>query len=118
MPCHVLVVGNRTLFDEGLTGLLAQEGGLRISGIAYKDKATFLREIARVQPDAILMNEIGMANPGQICEWLKESPVPETVRVIIVRADDNRVEVYEKRTITVAHRADLISLIRGSARGS
>jgi hypothetical protein len=99
------------LLDEGVASLLKQEDDLSVSGIAYKDKATFLQDLVQARPDVIVWSEQDGTDAARVCELLPEIPVQGAIRVIIVRPDDNQVDVYEKRCVVTTQRRDLITLV-------
>jgi DNA-binding NarL/FixJ family response regulator len=109
----VLVIGSGTLFDEGLRGLLARQDGVRVSGTIHTDTPALLHQISHTQPDTIVISQIESASLSHVCEWLQKSPAPGALRVIVVRADDNAIDVYEKRTVVAAQHDDFITIVRG-----
>lgn len=109
---HVLFVESGSLLDQGMESLLGREGDIQISGITYSDDDAFLRQISDLRPDVILTNAEGPLNSIQILELLEANPTLTTLKVIMVRPDDNVIDVYERQQVTARRSADLIALIR------
>ena len=109
---RVLMVKCGSLLDEGVESLLLQEADLQVTGITYSDEIAFLQDVSHARPGAILLNEAGPLDSVRIFELLKDLPALATLRVIIIRPDDNTIDVYEKRRIIVARSGDLLALIR------
>ena len=112
---RVVIVGTDSLLDEGIKKLLAHEPDLEVSSIAYTDEATFLQDVSQAHPDVILLNEASPLDSARIFALLKniEIPIPATLRVIVVRADDNAIDVYQKQHVIATRRDDLFTFIRG-----
>src|SRR3972149_5039421 len=96
---RVLVVESGSLLDEGVASLLAQESDLHVSGIAYANDTAFLQDISDARPDVILLNEAGPLDSVRILELLKSIPTLASLRVIVVRLDDNVIDMYEKQSV-------------------
>lgn len=109
---HVLVVESGLLLDEGVERLLKRERDLQVSGIAYADDASFLQDVSALRPDVILLNAEGPLDSMRILELLSGLPSLVSLRLIVVRPDDNQIDVYEKKRVIVASRDDLLNLIR------
>ena len=109
---HVLIVGNGSLLDEGVESILKRQGDVRVSGIAYADDTAFLQDVSNMRPDVILLNERSPLTPQRILELLADNPMLATLQVIVVRPDDNTIDVYERQRVTARRVADLVHLIR------
>ena len=111
---RVLVVETGTLLDEGVESLLSQETDLQVSGICYADDVSFLEDVSQARPDVILLNEDGPLDSVRIFELLNSLPGLASLRLIIVRPDDNTIDMYEKKQVVATHSDDLLHLIRGN----
>ena len=111
---RVLVIETGTLLDDGVESLLGQETDLQVSGISYADGATFLEDVSQARPDVILLNENGPLDSARIFELLNGLPGLASLRLIIVRPDDNTIDMYEKKQVVATHIDDLLHLIRGN----
>ena len=109
---RVLVVESGSLLDAGVKSLLMQKTNLKVSGIPYANEATFLQDISRLSPDVIVLNEAGPIDSVQVFKLLKSVPAQTTLRVIVVRSDDNRIDIYQKHCVTASKSNDLIALIQ------
>ena len=111
---RVLVVESESgsLFDQGLKSLLRRRTGWKVSGIIYTDEATLLKEMSHLCPDVIVLNEAGPIGPAHICQLLKNVPARLALRVIVVRSNDNAIDLYRKQTVIASKSRDLIALIQ------
>ena len=112
-PWRVIVVGASSLFEEGVTKLLAEEPNLQVSSITYIDDITLLQEISHAQPDMVVLNEARLLDSVRTVELLMKILEDLTnSQVIVIRPDSNTIDIYEKREITAYEGADLLALIR------
>ena len=109
----VLIIETGSLLEEGIQRLLAQEADLRVSGVMYTEEAVLLQDIARICPDVIVLNETGPLASAQAFEMLEAVANGGNLSVIVVRSDNNTIDVYEKRSTTVTKSGDLLALVRG-----
>lgn len=109
---RVLVVENGSLLDEGVKSLLRRKTALKVSGVTYADEATLLKDISQLSPDVIVLNEAGPVDSVQICKLLKSLSAPTAWCVIVVRPDDNRIDLYKKQSVIASKSNDLIALIQ------
>lgn len=112
-PWRVIVVGASSLFEEGVTKLLAEEPNLQVSSITYIDDVTLLQEISHAQPDMVVLNEARLLDSVRTVELLMKILEDLTnSQVIVIRPDSNTIDIYEKREITAYEGGDLLALIR------
>ena len=109
---RVLVIESGSLLDEGVESLLVHETDLQVSGISYADDDTFLHDVSDARPDVILLNEAGPLDSARIFELLKNLPGLATLRIIVVRPDDNTIDLYERQRVEAIQSNDLLALIR------
>ena len=122
---RVFIVGAGSMFEEGILCLLTFDSDLQVSGSGYNDDASFLSDITQLQPDVILLNESTPLNPARLLELLSSIPKNAGRRVIIVRLNNNIIDVYDfpyrallrklhKRwQFIITKREDLIDIIHG-----
>jgi DNA-binding NarL/FixJ family response regulator len=109
---RVLVMENGSLFDEAVKALLTHDTGLAVSGVTYADDATFLNDVSRMRPDVIVMHDAGPLDTARLCKLLEHFPAQEALWVIIVRSDDNMIDLYKKHSVVASQSHDLIALIQ------
>jgi DNA-binding NarL/FixJ family response regulator len=109
---RVVVVESESLLVEGIESLLRQADELEITDVAYTNAAAFLQNISDARPDAILLEMNGPLDSRQILTMLASLPALAALRVIVVRPDDNNIEVFERRRVLARRSADLINTIR------
>ena len=110
-PVHVLILGDGSLFDEGLRTLLAHKDGIVVSNLAYSDDLTFVQEFLREWPEVLVLFEGGPLNVSRVFELIEDVPGLTNLRVITVLSDNN-ISVYEKLKVSATHVDGFITLIR------
>ena len=108
----VLVVEGGSMFEEGVETLLLREPDLQVIGAPFAGEAAFLEDVSDLRPDVILMSESGPLSSERILELLKDLPMLASLRVIMLRSDDDTLHVYEHRRVDAAQVDDLLDLIR------
>lgn len=105
---RILIVENELLLGAGIEHLLAGEADLDVMGIAGVDEANLLNEIKRSQPDIVILDRATcLINPVKLLTQLQVYP---HLRVIVISADDNIVQIFEKQEVLVTRIRDLASL--------
>jgi hypothetical protein len=109
---RVLVIGRGSVMDEGIRGLLMSELSLQIATASSVDLATYIKAFGTRVPDVIVTSESNPLDWTGISELLHRISPTEMLRVIIVRLEDNTLEVYDKQSLKMTRNEDLISLIK------
>ena len=110
---RVLIVGNGTLFDEGLNSLLARDKThLEVSNIVYLNDSDFLEHFLRQRPGIVVLFEDGPLSVSRVFELVSSVPDLANLRVITVMTDTNVVEVRERRQITAVRGNILSNLVK------
>jgi hypothetical protein len=110
---RVLIPQSGSLFDEGLKSLIRRDDGLQILTATAGDAATFFAEVTRLSPEVILLNGASDLEQIPFSEMLNILPAATNLRLIVVRSDDNVIDVYEKRRVQAVNSSDLLAVIRG-----
>ena len=99
---HVFIVGEDSLFDEGITHLLAQQTDLLVSRGKFSDERVFLDTVKQELPDVILICESGSLDAARILDLvLSQAMLMRLLLVVIVviRLHNNVIDVYERPKI-------------------
>ena len=117
---NVLIVGERSLFQEGLEKLLSPETGMSVISAKYTNDPELLAAIAQTRPDVILVNESTTFDSAHILELLFSESALTILQVVVIRLDNNIVDVYEmpKRFVTtkrfvITRRDDFVDVVLG-----
>jgi hypothetical protein len=111
LPKRILVVQTGSILDEGIKTLIMNEPNLQAATVTYTDHHAFLEQGAYTHHDVLLLSE---ASP---LDWIHTSQILrgispwKNLRVIIIRLEDNLLEVYDKQCLKMTHNSDLISFI-------
>lgn len=111
---RVFIVGNDSLFEEGITNLLSFGTDLAVSGTKYTDDPALLAAVIQHRPDVIVVNESMPFDAAHILDLIFSTPTLTALYVVIVRLGSNMVDVHEMpKRLSVTKRDDLISVVRG-----
>ena len=122
---RVFIVGNNSLFEEGVSHLLTLEIGLQVLSIKYTDDLALMEHIAQHRPQVIILNESSLVDPLCLLDRLCNIPWLVGVCIIIMRLADNIIDVYdmspnlnvrkpiERQQFTLSKRDDLVAVVRG-----
>lgn len=111
---RVLIVGNGSLFDEGLSHLLLERASLEVTRITFKSAADFLQHFLRLRPEVVVLFQGGPLGVSRVFELLKDTPDIAALRLITVMAESSTVELYQRQQMTNVGTDDLCSLIQHS----
>ncbi len=107
---QVLVVETHILIGAGIHSFLAGETDLEVTGISPGDQAELAREIRRLRPDIVVLDEDSrLADPTALLVSLKDYP---KLRLVVVSANDNWVCIYNKQQVLTRRASDLLGIIR------
>jgi hypothetical protein len=115
MPYVILLDGNNIL-SAGLASLLTENQELQLEHLTHVDDLNILETIGRRQPDVIVITESDPYELARILELLETTQPDSTWRIMIVRQDSNRIDVYDKRQVMINQRQDVIELFTESQR--
>jgi hypothetical protein len=109
MPYVILLDGNNIL-SAGLASLLTENQELQLEHLARVDDVSILETIGRRQPEVIVITESDPYELARILELLESTQLDSTWRIMIVRQDSNRIDLYDKRQVMINKRQDVIDL--------
>lgn len=95
LSTHRIFILGASIFEEGIAHLLKIGTDLQVLGTKYTNDIAFLEDITQSQPDVILLNESSPLNSGRMLDLLFSIPVLTQRRVIIVRLNNNVIDVYD-----------------------
>jgi hypothetical protein len=113
MPYVILLDGNNIL-SAGLASLLTENQELQFEHLSHVDDLSILEAIGRRQPDVIVITESDPYELARILELLETTQPDSTWRIMIVRQDSNRIDLYDKRQVMISRRQDVIDLFNDS----
>lgn len=94
---RVCIVGEGSMFDEGVSLLLQRDTNLRVSRAMYSDDLAFLKTIEWDQPDVMLVCESDSLHTERLLSLVSLQPVM-LLLIVIVRLSNNVIDVYAKPT--------------------
>ena len=123
---HVFIVGEDVLFDEGIAHLLMTRTEIRISREKYKDDLWLANSVLQNHPDIILLAESDSLGSTRLLDLIFSIPLLEILWVVIVRLENNVVDVYEypeqiddnkvcrQWQFDITHRDELVAIVQGN----
>jgi hypothetical protein len=113
MPYVMLLDGNNIL-SAGLANLITDNQELQFEHISPIDDASILAALGRHQPDVVVITESDPYELTHILELLETTQPNGPWRIMIVRHDTNRIDLYDKRQVMINRRQDVIDLFNDS----
>jgi nicotinate-nucleotide pyrophosphorylase len=114
MPYVMLLDGNHIL-TAGLASLITENQELQLEHVTEVDNLSILAAINRRQPDVIVITEGDPNELTRILELLETARPDKAWRIMIVRQDSNRIDIYDKRQVMIKHRQDVLDLLNHSS---
>ena len=124
---RVFILGDNSLFEEGMTHMLRLGTGLHVSNVKYINDLTFLEMVVQNKPDVIVLDEAKSIDAAHILELLFSTPALVSLCIIIVRLGNNMIDVYkipknqrivgnihERRQFTITKRDDFLAVVQGT----
>ena len=112
---RVCIVGEVSLFEEGITNLLTLGTDLSISNVKYTDDSTLLTSIDEAQPDVIILNESTLPNHAHILEMLLSNQTLTAMFAIVIRLSSSVVDVYNMpKRFAITKSDELVAVVRGN----
>lgn len=97
---QVLVVGNGSLFDEGIVNLLDSTAGLDVLHHSYSDHLAMLSEVEKYQPGIVVLISSKALNIELVLHRYLHELTALTSRLVVVNQDDCQVKIYETERAT------------------
>jgi hypothetical protein len=111
---HVLLLDGNNILAAGLANLLTANQQLHFEHVTKVDDLSILDALNRRQPDVIVITEDDSYELTRILELLETTRPDSTWRIMIVRQDSNRIDLYDKRQVMISKRQDVIDLLNDS----
>ena len=94
---RVLVVGEDSLFDQGVTRFLAQRTDFVLSRTKFSGEHVFPNTIKQDDlPDVILVCESGLLDTTHILDLISSHAMAMKLLVVVIRLRNNVIDVYER----------------------
>ena len=100
------------MLDAGIKNLLARDSGLKIATVTFTDLTALLKEVSKKNPDIVVLSESNALDYIRTSEFLRGISPQKTLRVIVIRLQDNVLEIYDKRRPTMTRDRDLINFVK------
>jgi hypothetical protein len=111
---YVLLLDGNNILAAGLANLLTANQQLHFEHVTKVDDLSILDALNRRQPDVIVITEDDPYELTRILELLETTRPDSTWRIMIVRQDSNRIDLYDKRQVMISKRQDVIDLLNDS----
>jgi hypothetical protein len=111
---YVMLLDGNNILSAGLANLLTENQDLQFEHITKVDDISILDAISRRQPDVIVITENDPYELTRILDLLETARPDSTWRIMIVRQDSNRIDLYDKRQVMINRRQDVIDLFNDS----
>ena len=96
---------------EGISSLLANETDFEVSMMNYSESEIMLRDIDQIKPDVFLFCEASPVDRDLTTELLHKILTRRETHAIVVRQDDNIIDVYDKNARPARDLQELLALL-------
>lgn len=91
---QVLLLGNGSLFDEGLIDLLKNRPNLRVTHAHYWDEVSMVEAVVRHQPEVVVLILSKFMNPKNIVGRLR-SAAAFHLQLVLLSLETIEIQIYE-----------------------
>ena len=108
----MLIAVQANVLATGIESLLKSADDLSVNRIAFSDKNVVLAEIDRLQPTVLVLDEAQtLAQVMPLLELLRVHP---DLKIMVVNAENNVVQVYERRELFLKAGTDLVQAVQST----
>jgi hypothetical protein len=107
---YVMLLDGNHILSAGLANLLTDNQELQFEHIMQVDDASIIEAFGCRQPDVVVITESDPNDLTRILDLLETTQPDGTWRIMIVRQDTNRIDLYDKRQVMINQRQDVIVL--------
>lgn len=112
---RVCIVGEDSLFEEGIKNLLTLGTDLSISNVKYTDDSSLMKSINEAKPDVILLSESTLPDHAHILEMLLSNQTLTAMFAIVIRLSSSVVDVYNMpKRFAITKSDELVAVVRGN----
>lgn len=97
---RVLVIGDGSLFDDGIIYLLNYQPNLILTHAKYQDDVSILHAVEQNQADILILAWVGPMNLKYILGMLMSVQTSAQIRLVVLRLETNQIEIYERDNST------------------
>ena len=112
---RVCIVGEDSLFEEGIKNLLTLGTDLSISNVKYTDDSSLMKSINEAKPDVILLSESILPDHAHILEMLLSNQTLTAMFAIVIRLSSSVVDVYNMpKRFAITKSDELVAVVQGN----
>lgn len=93
---QALLVGNETLFENGVNDLLHYRANMSVTHVQYQDDSSILRDVVRHRPDVVVLILSRAMNLEYIVGLLMSVQQISRLRLVLLSLDTIEIEIYER----------------------
>lgn len=107
---RILLIENESILGAGIERLLTDRARLHVIGVTFVNGTILIDTIKQLQPDVIILDEAYLlVIPFNFLIALLDYP---SLRVMVISAHHNRVQIYDKQQLEITQLTDLLKVIR------
>jgi len=107
---RVLILDNQLLVGAGIQLLLSGEADLEIIGLPSLNCEDLAQLINKLEPDVIVLDEINhLTHLAGLLALLNNF---SRLRIVVVRVQDDLIQIYDKQEVLVTRSGQLSNIIR------
>lgn len=106
---RVLVATKEMLLGAGIESLLIGQKELDFIGIISNSNIELIKKINRLKPEVVILDEnMYLLSAKELLAYMDKWP---EMRLVVVSANENRMQVYNKRQFQVTQSMDLVEMM-------
>jgi hypothetical protein len=99
-PKRLLIIGDGSIFDEGVTQMLQQDANMLISHPIYSDDLAFLNMFQMIaRPDFILVCEFRSLDTAYILNSISSHPTMMGLPLVVIKLSNTVIDLYARPII-------------------
>ena len=107
---RILIAISGAVLAAGVEGVLTRTGSFEVVSILPSDEATIRREVDRLQPSALIVDETVPAS--HLAFSLDDRRLPARMRVLVVHGQNNSLQIYDRQQLELRSGADLVDVLQ------
>lgn len=108
---HIAMFADETLLGDGLADLFTRDAHVHLERMHRVDDASVLQVLQERCPDVIVIAGDDRLDPIHVVRLLERVQASRCVRIILVHDDENTVNLYDRRQVTISRSHDVLNLI-------
>ena len=105
----IVILEDDQLINAGVLSFLEAQESFDVIGLEGNEPMQTIREIERIQPDVIIIDQNNQTIPlGDLLSHFENTP---NIRTIALNISNNQIQICDKRQVQIHQLSDFISML-------